>query len=163
MKINLENIQGIFHFGLKILCDGHVTVQGMLNNNRLKMRLFLCDAYVTEQKIKISSSINLLFGFITSCTTKMVINNSFSMGCLFDGYLTESVSYAHLAQLACLTGSNLRQSQSSLNDLFSSISLFNNNWNEVPFNSNGNLGIAHKLFGYKTEEIINELNEALAA
>lgn len=33
MKINLENIQGIYHFGLKILCDGHVTVQGMLNNN----------------------------------------------------------------------------------------------------------------------------------
>jgi hypothetical protein len=124
MKINLENIQDISHFGLKILCDGHVTVQGMLNNNRLKMRLFLCDSYVTEQKIKISSSIIFSFDCITSCTTKMVVNNSLSMRCLFYGYLTESVRYSHSGNRAYLTGGSSMGLMTNPNTLFSGTPLF---------------------------------------
>jgi hypothetical protein len=163
MKINLENIQDISHFGLKILCDGHVTVQGMLNYNRLKMRLFLCDAYVTEQKIKVSSSINFLFDCITSCTTKKVINNSFSIRCLFDGYLTESVSYAHSGNRAYLIGGSSMGLKTNSYALFSGITLYDSYWTELLFNSNGNLGKARQLFGDKAEKFINEINQVLTA
>jgi hypothetical protein len=111
----------------------------MLNNNRLKMRLFLCDAYVTEQKIKILSGINFLFDCITSWTTKNVINNSFSMRCLFNGYLTESIGYPHLAQMACLTGSVLKGLKTYLNALFTRLSLFTGYLIELHFNAHGGL------------------------
>jgi hypothetical protein len=108
MKINLENMQGIFHFGLKILCDGP----------------FLYDGYVTEQKIKILSGINFLFDWKSSSTTKKVLNDSFSINCLFDGYLTEITSYPHFEQMAYLTGGCLAGCKTNQNALFSSISLF---------------------------------------
>ncbi|MFN9652673.1 MAG: hypothetical protein ACK56P_07735 [Chitinophagales bacterium] len=124
MKINLENMQGIFHFGLKILCDGYVTAQGLLKDNRLKINPFLYDGYVTEQKIKILSGINFLFDWKSSSTTKKVLNDSFSINCLFDGYLTEITSYPHFEQMAYLTGGCLAGCKTNQNALFSSISLF---------------------------------------
>jgi hypothetical protein len=68
VKINRENMQDIFHFGLKILCDG----------------------YVTEQQIKAFSFLNFLFDWKNSCTIKKVVKHLFSRTCLFDGYLTEN-------------------------------------------------------------------------
>ena len=43
------------------------------------------------------------------------------------------------------------------------IVLFDCYLTEYPINAQGGLGKMWKLFGDKTEEIINELNEALAA
>jgi hypothetical protein len=83
-------MQGIFHFGLKILCDGYVTEQGMFRVNQLKFKLFLCDGYVTEQRIKIFSLLNFLFDWKTASTTKKLVNTLLSNDSLFDGYLTEN-------------------------------------------------------------------------
>lgn len=45
-----------------------------------------------------------LFDWKTTGSTKLVVNDSFSMNCLFDGYLTGSTSYPHFARIAYLTG-----------------------------------------------------------
>jgi len=173
MKINLENMQGIFHFGLKILCDGYVTAQGLLKDNRLKINPFLYDGYVTEQKIKILSGINFLFDWKSSSTTKKVLNDSFSINCLFDGYLTEITSYPHFEQMAYLTGGCLAGCKTNQNALFSRINrmkrlddfgkLHSKKIKAIPPSSIIKVQTMWQLFGDKTEDIINELNEALAA
>jgi hypothetical protein len=38
----------------------------------------------------------VLFDQKPSCPTKKVVNGSFTMNCLFDGYLTEQTSYPQL-------------------------------------------------------------------
>ncbi len=160
MKINLENMQGIFHFGLKILCDGYVTAQGLLKDNRLKINPFLYDGYVTEQKIKILSGINFLFDWKSSSTTKKVLNDSFSINCLFDGYLTEITSYPHFEQMAYLTGGCLINRMKRLDDFGK---LHSKKIKAIPPSSIIKVQTMWQLFGDKTEDIINELNEALAA
>ena len=42
---------GIFHFGLKILCDGHVTVSPFSKLKLLKINTFLCDGHVIDKNL----------------------------------------------------------------------------------------------------------------
>lgn len=105
----------------------------------------------------------VLFDWKPARATKKVINSLFSTSCLFDGYLTESTSYPHFQQMVYLTEGCSVRLKTHPNALFSSISLFDDCLAVYPYSAKGGLGKIGQLFGEHTEEIINELNEALAA
>ncbi len=65
-----------------------------------------------------------LFDWKTSGSTKLIVNASFSMNCLFDGYLTGATSYPHFARMAYLTGNEPGNKKTCSNALFYSTSLF---------------------------------------
>lgn len=65
-----------------------------------------------------------LIDWKTTRVRKYVINNSFSTSCLFDRYLTGTITYPHFGHMAYLTERIIAVSKTYLNPLFSSISLF---------------------------------------
>lgn len=66
----------------------------------------------------------VLFDWKTARATNKLVNSSFSMNYLFDGYLTEPASYPHFEQMAYLTGGSSLGFKTYTNALFSGISLF---------------------------------------
>lgn len=61
----------------------------------------------------------VLFDQKTTSSTKKVINNSFSINCLFDCYLTELTSYQQLTIRAYLTKKQLHKKKNNINNLHS--------------------------------------------
>lgn len=47
-KVNQENMQVIYLFGLKILCDGYVITNIIVKAKSLILSIFLCDGYVIK-------------------------------------------------------------------------------------------------------------------